>query len=339
MPRATLARVSSQPHDALVKAALSRPENAIGALRATLPPALLAQLDLQTLRLSSSSFVREDLAQLHADLVYEVQIAGRPGLACFVLHEHQSAQDPHTIIRVLRYVAHAWAQWLEAHPGAERVPAILPIVLYHGERPWTAATSLRDVIDLPEAGLVAAGDLVPSLRFVLDDLCRVPDEDLRARETGVFGRLTLLLLKHARSTSANVGGPNSLAALARQIADLLKLLPDRGDRVRAFCYMIEVVSGADPATLLAAMGPGVAPEVLEDVMTAADQLRMEGERKGEQRGLLEGQRRLLLRQLRTKFSPLPADAERRVAAADEQTLERWGEAVLDATSLAEVWSA
>lgn len=324
-------RVTGQPHDALFKAALSRPENAIGALRATLPPALLAQLDLATLRLSPSSFVREDLGQLHADLVYEVQVAGRPGLACFVLHEHQSAQDPNTVVRVFRYVAHAWAQWLEAHPGAERVPAILPIVLYHGERPWTAPTSLRDVIDLPEAALVAAGDLVPSLSVVLDDLCRVPDEDLRAREVGVFGRLALLLLKHARSVSADASGPSSLAALTRQIADLLRLLPERGDRVRAFCYMIEVVSGADPATLLAAMGPGAAPEVLEDVMTAADQLRLEGR--------LEGQRRLLVRQLRAKFSPLPVEAEQRVAAADEETLERWGEAVLHATSLDEVWSA
>lgn len=325
--RDSVARVTAQPHDALVKAALSRPENAIGALRAVLPAALLAQLDLATLRLSPTTFVREDLAKLYADLVYEVQLAGRPGLVCFVLYEHQSTVDPVMPVRVLGYLARAWAYWLEAHPGADAVPAIVPIVLYHGERPWTAPTSLAEVLDLPEEGLRAAGELLPSLRFALDDLSRVPDEDLRAREASVFGRLSLLLLKHARSLAEGHSGPGSLEAFLRSVGDLLRRLPDRADRVRAFCYMIEVVGGADPAALLTAMGPQVAPEVREDVMNAADQLR------------LEGQRRVLLRQLRIKFPPLPADAERRVCAADEATLDRWTAAVLGAKRIEDVWAA
>jgi hypothetical protein len=226
--------VTSQPHDALVKAALSRPENAIGALRAVLPASLLAQLDLGTLRLSQDSFVSKDLAKLHADLVYEVQLAGRPGLVCFLLYEHQSTIDPVMPVRVLIYLAHAWSYWLETHPNAERVPAIVPVVLYHGERPWSAPASLAEVLDLPEAGIKAAGELLPSIRFILDDLCRTPDQDLRAREAGVFGRLTLLLLKHARSLAAQRSGPGSLEAFLRDVADLLRLLPDRADRVRAF---------------------------------------------------------------------------------------------------------
>ena len=70
-----------------------------------------------------------------------------------------------------------------------------------------------------------------------------------------------------------------------------------------------------------------------------DQGVRQGEAKGLQEGRLEGQRRVLLRQLRAKFSPLPADAERRVVAADEATLERWADAVLTAVRIEEVWGA
>ena len=46
---------------------------------------------------------------------------------------------------------------------------------------------------------------------------------------------------------------------------------------------------------------------------------------------------LLLRQLERKFKPLPESARQRVAAADAGTLLAWGEHVLDANSLDEVW--
>ncbi len=52
----------------------------------------------------------------------------------------------------------------------------------------------------------------------------------------------------------------------------------------------------------------------------------------------EGQRRALLRLLRRKFGPLPPDAQGRVAAADEATLDLWTDRVLTATSLDEVWA-
>lgn len=83
--------MTRQPHDALVKAALSRRENAAGALRAVLPPALLAELDLASLRLVQGSFVDERLSERLTDLVYEVTLAGRPGLVCFVVYEHQGS--------------------------------------------------------------------------------------------------------------------------------------------------------------------------------------------------------------------------------------------------------
>ena len=51
----------------------------------------------------------------------------------------------------------------------------------------------------------------------------------------------------------------------------------------------------------------------------------------------EGEAAMLLRQMERKFQPLPESARQRVTCADAETLLVWGECVLDAKSLDEVW--
>lgn len=333
------ASMSPTPHDELFKMAFSRPANAAGLLRAVLPPALRAQLDLGALRSGRSDFIDEVSSNMFADLVYEVPLAGRPALVCFVLHEHQSTVDRLMAVRLLRYVGGLWRTWLAANPEADRVPAVIPVVLYHGARPWDAPLSLRETIDLPEAGLVAAGDHLPALRFVLDDLARIPDTDLQARETAVFGRLALMLLKRGRWLRADGTGPGSLWAFLTSMVSLVAALPDRADRQFAFMYIIRVVEGTNRQVLETTLRAFEAPEIREDVMNAAEELRREGRREGKLEGRLEGTRGSLCRQLRIKFGPLPAAAQQRVDAADEATLDRWLEAVLTAQRLDDVLGA
>lgn len=324
--------MAHQPHDSLVKAALSRQENAIGALKAVLPAALLAQLDLTTLRLSQDGFVDEHLAKLFSDLVYEVEVAGRPGLVCFMLYEHQSTVDALLPVWLLVYMTKIWDTWLQDHPEASKIPAVIPVVLYHGAQPWTASTSLVDVLDLPEAALTAAREHLPLYRFLLDDLAVTADADLRARQTAEFGQLTFLLLKHARTLAAEGVGPGSLAMFLRSATDLLSALDSRDDQLRVISYIIEVVDG-DPSKVVDALSTAVPAELKEDVMTAGEKLRHEGRIQGR----IEGKSRLLLRLLRSKFGDLPADVEARVAAADDQLLEVWADRVLSATRLADMW--
>jgi hypothetical protein len=50
----------------------------------------------------------------------------------------------------------------------------------------------------------------------------------------------------------------------------------------------------------------------------------------------QGERALLLRQMHTRFGELPAPVVTRVENADVALLERWGERILSAKTLAEV---
>jgi predicted transposase YdaD len=63
----------------------------------------------------------------------------------------------------------------------------------------------------------------------------------------------------------------------------------------------------------------------------------EGRDEGRVEGRVEGEAALLLRLLERKFHPLPESARQRIAAADAETLLVWGERVLDAKRLDEVW--
>ena len=59
--------------------------------------------------------------------------------------------------------------------------------------------------------------------------------------------------------------------------------------------------------------------------------------EAEKRGILKGEARLLVRLLERRFGPLPSWARERIAAAAEAQLEAWGEAVLSAGSLEELF--
>jgi hypothetical protein len=106
---------------------------------------------------------------------------------------------------------------------------------------------------------------------------------------------------------------------------------------------------------MAPLGPEVrVPEELLEVRnmlaTRVEQwkqkLLLEGEQRGEQRGLRQGEQHglqqgeaaLLLRLLERRFGVLPAWARDRVLAADTSMIEEWGLRVLDAKTLEEVFA-
>jgi predicted transposase YdaD len=55
--------MTNQPHDALFRMTFSRKEHAIGELKAVLPPALVEQLDWESLRIEDGHYVDEDLTK------------------------------------------------------------------------------------------------------------------------------------------------------------------------------------------------------------------------------------------------------------------------------------
>jgi hypothetical protein len=59
--------------------------------------------------------------------------------------------------------------------------------------------------------------------------------------------------------------------------------------------------------------------------------------EGLEQGVLKGQRELLLRLLRRRFGALPDEVVAWVQAGDARSLERWGDDVIGAHSLEEIF--
>ncbi|MGE0709324.1 MAG: hypothetical protein AB7N76_35065 [Planctomycetota bacterium] len=167
---------------------------------------------------------------------------------------------------------------------------------------------------------------MPSFEFILDDLSSQSDAALREREVGLLGTLALLLLRHARDEVERFLG------FLETVGDLLDGLRDDEDRSMAIAYIL-AVSEASAEEIGAALSTRVGPKIKEAVVTAAERL----EERGVRRGVLEGQRKLLVRQFAAKFGPVPEPVLERIAAATEDELVRWGERLVTAASLGEVF--
>lgn len=119
----TAARPSTSAGSAAPSLMFRDRTTATGLIRSHLEPELAAQIDWSTLRLAPSEYVDEALDDSRSDLLFEAHIGGRPGFL-YLLVEHQSSADAIMPFRVVRYMVQVWDRWLDAHPGALRLPPI-----------------------------------------------------------------------------------------------------------------------------------------------------------------------------------------------------------------------
>jgi predicted transposase/invertase (TIGR01784 family) len=322
--------VTATPHDALFKAAFSKPRHARGLLRSLVPEPLGQRIDWSTLRLESGIAVGdEDLDEQRMDLLYSAR-AGRRRVLVYVLAEHQSKVDRWMAFRLLCYLVAIWKSYRARHPRARRLPAILPVVVHHSPTGWTAPVAFEELLDVDAELYDALGPHMPRFRFLLDDLSAQSDADLRARSRMTAGgRIVVLSLKHGRDQMAariSVLAPDGRAPAARDVL------------VSVLRYILET-SPTEPAKVRELLARQVGHKEADKMLTAAERLRREGEARGVQKGELLGKRAALLLQLRQRFGRIPAAAAAHIDKADGTELDVWFSRVLTAASLTEVLEA
>ena len=298
----------------------------LGPVLAMLPAALVAKMDFTTLRLVPGTFVDEALAGQQSDVLFEVEIAGRPALV-YVLLEHQSKPDRWMAFRLLRYLVRIWDAFRLADPRAKRLPPIVPIIVAHTAGGWRATTRFEDLVDL-DGDLAELARHVPRFSYLVDDLTRASDRELLARTASAFARVVWVTLKHARG--------DLLGALHRVVALLREI--DRapnGPAVLGALLQYTLYVRHDPAETVR-LGNEISAGAMAMATSAAEKLIQQGRREGRQEGRQEGRRGMLLRLLTRRFGPLPAATEERIERATPDQLDRWVDRIVDAPTLDEV---
>jgi hypothetical protein len=85
----------------------------------------------------------------------------------------------------------------EAAPGSAP-PAIVPIVLYHGKRPWPYSTQFADWLRIRDELREVLAPFQPDFKHVLMDLGQMPMEAIKGR---LMTRLALSLMKAVQDST------------------------------------------------------------------------------------------------------------------------------------------
>jgi len=119
------------PHNALFQASLSQIAIARDFFQHNLPAKVREAVDLNTLSLQPTSFVKSSGRASLKDIVYQVNIKDKPG-RIFVLWEHQSSPQPWMALRIHEYLIDFFRHCV--NQGFKKLPRVVCCVFYHGER-------------------------------------------------------------------------------------------------------------------------------------------------------------------------------------------------------------
>ncbi len=180
-------RLDMMIHDPFYKRLLGHKRVVKDVVEAALAPrrgaAWLESLDFETLKRQPTEGVTEDLRRRQQDMAWSVDMVGAAGerRRLHLLIEHQSTVDRAMALRFLKYGYLLYQRLYGDERGrwraGEEADAVECVVVYNGEREWTAATSLA-----------GAGGL--DLRYAVVDMARLAaDDSFRGRALWWAARL------------------------------------------------------------------------------------------------------------------------------------------------------
>ena len=214
-------------------------------------------------------------------------------------------------LRLLSYILRIWERFAQSHPPPAKLPAILPIVLAQGKRPWKTSTRLEDLIELPSAVADILRPWQPTLTYHLLELVRIPYEAIAGTPEGI---LTLRALKAEPM--------NELLEDIIWDESLLFSISDGAlERILRYILNAEV----NVTQLKERLGKIQTKPLQSKSMTLADQLREEGKQEGKlegkQEGLSEGQlrafRTAVLRALEIRHGSCPEGIREALQSIDD----------------------
>jgi hypothetical protein len=340
-----------RPHDTFFKETFEDETLAAAELQSVLPSTVVRLFDWTTLRVEAGSFQTRKDKNRFCDLLFSVRRADLHSYALvFILFEHQSTNDPLMPLRILRYMVRVWDRWLAPTGGengagwsapAPPLPPILPVVLSHDERGWRASRQFHGLFDADPGTRAIIERFAPSFEYLVDDLSRMSDDDLARRRLPPAATLSLWALRDGRSPDVlrkhlPVWAP-VFAALAR--------LPGGLEAITRIIGYIEDAAGdrspdaEEVGTTLAEHDPFVGKAVMNTFERIREEGREEGRKEGREEARLQGEQRMLLKQLRLKFGELTDEQFARVQRADEADLDRYAQRIFTADSIEAVLGA
>jgi len=231
--------------------------------------------------------------------------------------EFQSTVDKFMSVRILRYLMEFY-EYISKQKGIKKLPAIFPLLLYNGDKKWTAKTNIKDLISksIPEK-------YIPNFSYYKIIENEIPRE-------------TLLKIHNAVSAIFYVEGSNP-EELSKNFRDVLKLLEqEQPEILRLFRNWLNNLFGNKDTELT---------DQIEDLLevksmfeTALKQQQKKWTEQGIEQGELLEKQNVLIKQLSRKFDINEKDKNVIKDNTDFDSLDRALEEILFAQTKEEVLS-
>jgi predicted transposase/invertase (TIGR01784 family) len=314
-----------RPHDPVYRRIFSNPGIIEQALRRFLKAPWLGKLDFSTLELVPTRYVSRFLEQRESDIVWRVRYGNgeQDWFFVYVLMELQSSVQRFMALRLWAYIALFYQYLLRQKllTPLRLLPPVLPIVLYNGEKPWSAPLVLADLIQ-PVEGLER-----PSFEYVVLDASHHPVEELRPVEDVVSGVFLMEQVENFADLETVldeleglVTDPELEKDISLLVSSVVGKLALSGETVPRLRTLQEV------RNMLA-----------ERVARWPKQWLEQGLEQGRQEGLRTGKAEILTDLASRRFGELPQWVMERFGRADVDTLDRWSSRLLDAERLEDVF--
>jgi len=299
------------------------------------------ELDFSTLERVNATFVSAHFKEREADVVWRLKTRRAQWVYVYLLLEFQSTVDPFMALRILVYVGLLYEDLVRRDdllPDG-KLPPVLPIVAYNGLAVWSAAREVAELIAELPGGL---GKYLPRLSYLLLDEGRVAPEELPA-PGNLAGALVRLEQSRELQEMRSWVGATALSGPQHRELRRAFLAWLEGSFRRAKWPTADIPEAAglqEDRTMLAEKLELWREEFIEEGRREGRQEgRLQGLVEGEQRGLRAGEARVLLRLVEKKFGTVPPEVRERIDRASADDLLRWGERLLAASRLDEMFGA
>ncbi len=180
-------------HDSGYKLLFSYPYLVECLIRGFVPGAWIGRLDFSSLEPVREAHPGDEISVRYDDMIWRLRWRDSgEWIYVYLLLEFQSTDDPFMAVRILDYDGGLYRQIVRALKlkRGDKLPIVLPIVLYRGDRAWRAE---EDVFDLIVSAPVEIEPYLPHLRYLLLDANAFPAHRLEAMHNPVA---CLLWLAH-----------------------------------------------------------------------------------------------------------------------------------------------
>ena len=323
-------------HDQSYKLIFGHREMVIDLLKGFVNEDWVDQCDFATLEKLNSNYTSDKLRKREDDLVWKLRCGEEWIYVCLLL-EFQSTDDHFMAVRILTYVGLLYQDIIrsEGLKPDDKLPPVLPIVLYNGARPWQSPVDIGSLIHPAPAGWE---NYRPQVRYLLLDEGRYDAGYLDSLDNLVAA---LFQLENSRTKE-------DIQAVLLKLIDWLGN-PSQSSLREAFTVWMNRV-------LLPRKAPSSQFKEFNDLIEVntmlaetVEQWFKDGKQKGLEQGLEEGREQgleqgfklgeasALKRLLTRRFKSIPSATLARIEQAAPEQLEQWMDNTLEAVTIDDVF--